>query len=78
MNFQSLKTWLLKGPHQQGIQICTDFHIFIIIMETSSHILWQAINKHEKKIQLWKYLKKKTQEYYLTNFCSLNIPWGGS
>jgi hypothetical protein len=28
MNFQSLKTWFLKGPHQQGIQICNDFHLF--------------------------------------------------
>jgi hypothetical protein len=47
MNFQSLKTWFLKAPHQSRIQICNDFHLFI--METSSHVLWHAINKHEKK-----------------------------
>jgi hypothetical protein len=44
MNFQSLRTSFLKG-----IQICDDFQFFIVI-ETSSHILWHAINKHGKII----------------------------
>jgi hypothetical protein len=49
MSFQSLGTRFLKGPHKKGIQIYNDSHLFYIIMRTSRHILWYAINKHEKK-----------------------------
>jgi hypothetical protein len=34
--------------YNEGIQIVT-ISTFFIIMGTSNHILWHAINKHEKK-----------------------------
>jgi hypothetical protein len=43
-------------------------------MKTLSHILWHAINKHEKKYIIMEKLKKKTHEYYLANFSPLTVP----
>jgi hypothetical protein len=43
-------------------------------MKTLSHILWHAINKHEKKIIFMKKIKKRAHEYYLAKFSPLTIP----
>jgi hypothetical protein len=46
MNFQSLGTWFLKGHTNKEYKYVM-ISIFFIVMKTSSHILWHAINKHE-------------------------------
>jgi len=39
----------IKRPHTLGIKICNNSHIFIR-MKIEGHILWHAMDKHEKNI----------------------------
>jgi len=74
ISFQSLKTWFLKEQDQQRIQICNNFHLFFIVMETSSHILWHAINKHEKQIIIMNFFIKKGPRILSGQFLFLDCP----
>ncbi len=43
-------------------------------METSSHILWHAINKHEKKIMIMKRFKEKGPRILFGQILFLDCP----
>jgi hypothetical protein len=47
--FPKFKNLILKRATKIKNKICHD-SAFFITMETLSHILWHAINKHEEKI----------------------------
>jgi hypothetical protein len=52
-----------------------EYKFVMIVMKTSRHIFWHAINKHEKNIIYnYEFFLKKAQEYCLVNFCFLTIP----